>query len=370
MAGINQERPTATFFTEEATRQILSRISTVFNDPDLCDATFIVGDDNDKEEIPAPSQFMALASPYFKKLFYPSSDNKRKEITGIQPQVFRKVLDYLFKGSVPLSSIEDAWKVKVAGRKFELEELEELVTKFLKYRLDATNLLTYLRNATKYEAPDLREVILNRFAKEADAVLDDEAFLDLNQEDLTCLMQKQPICPAKKVVDVLIRWSRKRQNLDPNPTPAKRVCLENNGGVPAVEQTANNEEDKSSKPEQDIDLLKSLEPFIKYVRWENKDADYFLKNVHGHKMMTEENENAAMASMLQSFIDNQPLARVPAKRGRQPGSGRGRGRGTHHGVGRGIAHHHGAGEFDIVMEKFSSHPGRGGIIKTEPSLFP
>ena len=96
-------------------------------------------------------------------------------------------------------------------------------------------------------------------------------------------------------------------SLDPNPTPAKRVCLENNGGVPAVEQTANNEEDKSSKPEQDIDLLKSLEPFIKYVRWENKDADYFLKNVHGHKMMTEENENAAMASMLQSFIDNQPL---------------------------------------------------------------
>ena len=83
--------------------------------------------------------------------------------------------------------------------------------------------------------------------------------------------------------------------------------MESNGGVPAAEQTAISEEDKSAKPEQDIDLLKALEPFIKYVRWENKDADYFLKNVHGHKMMTEENENAAMASMLQSFIDNQPL---------------------------------------------------------------
>ena len=83
--------------------------------------------------------------------------------------------------------------------------------------------------------------------------------------------------------------------------------MESNGGVPAEEQTAISEEDKSAKPEQEIDLLKALEPFIKYVRWENKDADYFLKNVHGHKMMTEENENAAMASMLQSFIDNQPL---------------------------------------------------------------
>ena len=37
-----------------------------------------------------------------------------------------------------------------------------------------------------------------------------------------------------------------------------------------------------------------------------------------------------------------------------------------HGVGRGIAHH-GVGEFEVVMEKYSSHPGRGGIIKTEPS---
>ena len=99
-------------------------------------------------------------------------------------------------------------------------------------------------------------------------------------------------------------------SLDPNPTPPKRICLESNGGVPVEEQTANNTEDKVPKPEPEINLLKSLEPFIKYVRWENKDADYFLKNVHGHNMMNEENENAAMASMLQSFIDNQPLVSI------------------------------------------------------------
>ena len=68
-----QERSAATFFTEEASRQILNRIANVFNDPDLCDATFIVGEDNEKEEICAPSQFMFNASPYFKKLFYPPS---------------------------------------------------------------------------------------------------------------------------------------------------------------------------------------------------------------------------------------------------------------------------------------------------------
>ena len=76
MAGTVPERPAATFFSEEATRQILLRIANVFNDPDLCDATFVVGDDSDKEEICAPSQFMAIASPYFKQLFYPPTGSK------------------------------------------------------------------------------------------------------------------------------------------------------------------------------------------------------------------------------------------------------------------------------------------------------
>ena len=95
-------------------------------------------------------------------------------------------------------------------------------------------------------------------------------------------------------------------SLDPSPTPAKRVCVENNGNVAVGEQTANNTENKS-ETEKDINLITSLEPFIKYVRWESKDADYFLKSIHGNNIMTEENENAAMSNMLQSFIDNQPL---------------------------------------------------------------
>ena len=60
-------------------------------------------------------------------------DSKEKEITGMQPKTFRKILDYLFRGRVPLSSIEDAWKVEVAGRMLQLKELEELCTKFLQY---------------------------------------------------------------------------------------------------------------------------------------------------------------------------------------------------------------------------------------------
>ena len=93
-----------------------------------------------------------------------------------------------------------------------------------------------------------------------------------------------------------------------SPTPAKRVCTENDGSVTAGQQNAGSVNGKDEvQPVQEINLVKSLEPFIKYVRWESRDADYFLKTVRGNNIMTEENENTAMSNMLQSFIDNQPL---------------------------------------------------------------
>ena len=128
----------------------------------------------------------------------------------MHPQIFRKILDYLFRGKVPLSSIEDAWKVKVAGRMFELKELEDLCTKFLKYRLDSTNLLIYLKNATKYECPDLKEVIFQRFAKDAMQVLDDDELLNLQETDLLGLIQQEPDVQARKVIEVLIKWAKRR----------------------------------------------------------------------------------------------------------------------------------------------------------------
>ena len=76
---------------------------------------------------------LAMSSKFFKDLYYPASETKEREISNMQPKTFRKILDYLFRGSVPLSPIEDAWKVKVAGRTFKLKELEDLCTKFLQY---------------------------------------------------------------------------------------------------------------------------------------------------------------------------------------------------------------------------------------------
>merc|ERR1712109_392690 len=375
--------PESNFFTEEASRQILLRIANVFNDPDLCDAVFLVGEGEKQEEIPAPSQFMAVSSPYFKDMFFPprANDDKKRVIEGMQPNVFRKILDYLFKGKVPLSSIDDAWKVKVAGRTFQLKELEELTTKFLKYRLGSQNLLIYLKNSCKYECPDLREVIVNRFLKEAMAVLDDPHVLDLSEEELIELISKEPEVQAKKLMSVLIKWAKKRYLPETDEEPEKKKPKLEETEVKKEEEKKEDaekkegeekkEDDKSEeekkKVEEKPNLIPSLQPFIKYIHWDHADAEFFLKEVRNNKIMTEEEENVAMGEMLRSFVDKKPSAgskgqpsRITSRTQPTPASRRGtRERGPASGP-----------ELAVVGEKQSKNPGSGGVIvnKTDDDI--
>lgn len=326
--------PESNFFTEEASRQILLRVASVFNDPDLCDATFIVRGDDGSEEIAAPSQFMAVSSPYFKALFYPpkEGDDKKREVEDMQPKIFRKVLDYLFRGRVPLTSIDDAWRVKVAGRKFELKELEELTTKFLKYRLDSQNLLTYLKSSFRYKCTDLREVVTTRFLKEAIAVLDNPAILDLSQDELLSLVEKEPEVQGKKLMSVLIRWAKKKyvgsgslaieeikKEDDEKPKEGEEKAEEKNVEKTEEKKPEKTEEKKSEEgddnkkedkketeapKEPEIpNLVTPLQPFMRFIKWDHGDAEFFLKEVRNKNIMMQEDENRALTMMLQSYVD-------------------------------------------------------------------
>lgn len=373
--------PESNFFTEEASRQILLRVANVFNDPDLCDAVFVVGEGEKQEEILAPSQFMAISSPYFKELFYPprSDDDKKRVIKDMQPNVFRKILDYLFRGKVPLTSIDDAWKVKVAGRTFRLNELEELCTKFLKYRLDSQNLLLYLKNSCKYECPDLREVIVNRFLKEAMVVLDDPAVLDLSEEELVSLIEKEPEVQAKKLMSVLIKWAKKRYSIpETSEAPAeKKQKLDDGDEAKSTEgktdagDTEKMEEDKPEvekvKEPEKPNLITPLQPFIKYIHWDHGDAEFFLKEVRNNRIMTEADENNAMAEMLQSYVEMKPVTQTKAQMARRAPATPANRRGGRQAPERGPSS---GPDLAVVGEKRSKNPGSGGYIvdKTDEDM--
>merc|ERR1712212_1313569 len=244
------------FFAEEASKQILVRISNVLQDPEICDAIFIVDDGIDREEIRAPSQIMAMSSPFFKSLYYPASDTKEREINDMQPKTFRKILDYLFRGRVPLSSIEDAWKVKVAGRTFKLKELEDLCTKFLQYRIDSRNLIHFLKNTIKYDTPDLRDVVIARLLKDADKAFDNEQMLDLSEEELYNIMAKRPQVQGRKAMDVLIKWAKKKFALEAPKVEKKEVEEEKKVEEVKDAETTEDKKDDVKKEEEKKDEVK------------------------------------------------------------------------------------------------------------------
>ena len=64
------------------------------------------------------------------------------------------------------------------------------------------------------DAPDLREVVIFRFVKDATNAFQNEQVLDLSETDMEDIMEKKPEIAVKRVMDVLVKWSRKRMQAE------------------------------------------------------------------------------------------------------------------------------------------------------------
>merc|ERR1712038_551135 len=70
-------------------------------------------------------------------------------------------------------------------------------------------------------------------------------------------------------------------------------------------------ETKPVEEKEEIDLTADLSKFVAFMKWDHTDAPYYLKEVRGHKIMSQEAQNEALTQMLQSFVDKQ--VKTPAQ---------------------------------------------------------
>merc|ERR1712126_768102 len=230
------------------------------------------------------------------------------------------------------------------------KELEELCTKFLKYRIDSKNLVHFLKNTSKYDTPDLREVVISRFVKDATNAFQNEHVLDLTETEMQDIMEKKPEVAAKKVIDVLVKWARKRMQAEIKTEEGdKQKDVEKKDKAEKLEETStektkegkmdettdntkdgekstdtekkeqtaestSSEKDTKTetKPtlEVDEDFIAPLENLVKHVKWSSTDAEYYLKEVSTKKILSEDTKNSAMTQMLQAFVDLNPFNQV------------------------------------------------------------
>merc|ERR1712012_223978 len=100
-------------------------------------------------------------------------------------------------------------KLKLPVKSFNLKSLKSFVQNSCN-RIDSRNLIHFLKNTSKYNTSDLRDVVITRFLKNADKGFEDEQMLDLTEGEMYDIMSRRPEVQARKVMEVLIKWAKKR----------------------------------------------------------------------------------------------------------------------------------------------------------------
>merc|ERR1712043_3459 len=62
---------------------------------------------------------------------------------------------------------------------------------------------------------------------------------------------------------------------------------------------------------EEMNLIPLLEKVVTYLKWDQTDATYYLKEIRGQLIMSQAVQNEALTQMLQSFVDKQTKVTPP-----------------------------------------------------------
>merc|ERR1712179_493964 len=145
-----------------------------------------------------------------------------------------------------------------------------------------------------------------------------------------------------------------------------------------VEDEKMNKEEETNTREEEENLIDQIEKLVKHITWDSNDAEYYLKDIHTKKILSENNKNIAMAQMLKSFVDLPvPVqqSQTPAKLGpksvqQQRASPQRATPQNRNQRGGPASQKRPAGECDVVMERISKNPraSANNRVKTEDEI--
>lgn len=137
----------------------LKHFETLMEDNSFADVSLLVDGKNFK----AHKCILANSSPVFAAMFtHPTKDNicNKIEIEGIEHHVFREMLRFAYTGAVhEIENMADS--LLVVADKYSLEGLRTICEETLVKNLTPINAVAYLELADLYNAPYLKQQILN-----------------------------------------------------------------------------------------------------------------------------------------------------------------------------------------------------------------
>ena len=189
----------------------------MFKNPLLSDIKFAfpsVKSEATISAIPAHKYVLAVSSPVFFTMFYGdlAESGDSVNITDCDPDVFLRFLRFIYCDEASFEDIDSAIKVWRLADMYDLPSLARECVKYLDGNmepLDAFDVLTYAR---QFNDEEMEKACWEVIDYNAEVIVADESFLDVNQELLLSFVERSSARIRKETTlfQALDRWAAKR----------------------------------------------------------------------------------------------------------------------------------------------------------------
>lgn len=184
------------------------------------------------QKFKAHKLILGISSPVFEAMFYgPLSSNDDILITDIQPDIFQLILNYIYTDTVEISTIDQAFELLYASRKYLLEHLTEICIAYIQANISVDNVVEVLNYPDYMQDAQLISFSLKLFCQHASYLLQEKkssitypclkAFLESDQMNIS----------EKDLIKHVFEWSRYccKQNNILDTFENRRDLLKSNG---------------------------------------------------------------------------------------------------------------------------------------------
>lgn len=166
------------FHESKSIDHVLENYNCLLNNTKLCDVEFVVGE----KLFPAHKQILSFRSPVFMSMFDCDMLEKKSgqvEITDIEPNIFKFLLDFIYHGKVDLVNFDNCLNLIVAADKYLLTGLVKICHEYLACKLNAENVIQVYITADLVSSQILKEECIEFIFVNKRVVFKTEAFRSL-----------------------------------------------------------------------------------------------------------------------------------------------------------------------------------------------
>ncbi|XP_075992389.1 kelch-like protein 40a [Anticarsia gemmatalis] len=175
---------------------------------------------------------LGISSPVFEAMFYgPLSSNDDIIITDIQPDIFQLILNYIYTDTVEINSIDQAFELLYASRKYLLEHLTEMCIAHIQTNISVDNVIEVLNYPEYMQDKQLVSFALKLFCEHANYLLQEKKNL-ITFSCLKAILESDQMNIAEKdLIKHVFEWSSYccEQNDIPDTFENRRDILNKNG---------------------------------------------------------------------------------------------------------------------------------------------